>query len=156
MAASVVNLNNAVAQLTTTAVVKGMILLWSGAKTGIPTGWLLCDGTNGTPDLRDKFVVGATSTYAVGASGGSADAIVVSHKHTASTNKTGAHTHGYTSPWSSQILQGGTNPAVYTTNPQTTTSAGDHSHTVTVDNFGSAATNANLPPYYALCYIMKS
>lgn len=41
----------------------GVICMWSGATTAIPTGWALCNGSNGTPDLRDKFVVGAGSTY---------------------------------------------------------------------------------------------
>jgi hypothetical protein len=50
----------------------GAIILWSGSIGSIPTGWALCDGTNGTPDLRNRFVIGAGSTYAVGASGGSA------------------------------------------------------------------------------------
>jgi len=56
------------------AFVAGMIMLWSGSSATIPTGWVLCDGTNSTPDLRNRFVVGATSTYAVGATGGSANA----------------------------------------------------------------------------------
>lgn len=49
----------------------GTIVIWSGTLGTIPTGFRRCDGTNGTPDLRDKFVVGAGSTYAVGATGGS-------------------------------------------------------------------------------------
>ena len=47
------------------AFVAGMIMLWSGSSATIPTGWLLCDGSNSTPDLRNRFVVGATSTVAV-------------------------------------------------------------------------------------------
>ena len=70
------------------AFVAGMIILWSGSSATIPTGWLLCDGSSSTPDLRNRFVVGATSTYAVGATGGSADAIVVSHTHTATSTVT--------------------------------------------------------------------
>ena len=45
---------------------QGAIVMWSGAITSIPTGWSLCDGTNGTPDLTDRFIVGAGNTYAVG------------------------------------------------------------------------------------------
>jgi hypothetical protein len=63
----------------------GGIIIWSGSSASIPSGWLLCDGSSSTPDLRNRFVVGATSTYAVGATGGSADAIVVSHTHTATS-----------------------------------------------------------------------
>jgi len=150
----------------------GGIIIWSGAANAIPTGWLLCNGSSGTPDLRNRFVVGAGSTYAVAATGGSADAIVVSHTHTASTNTTGAHTHNFnknsgqsTSFWGSNdylaASAGGSNfnLSTGTTDQQNTVSiasAGDHSHTVTVDSTGSSGTNANLPPYYALCYIMKA
>lgn len=51
----------------------GGIIQWSGAIVDIPAGFQLCDGTNGTPDLRDKFVVGAGSTYSVDETGGSND-----------------------------------------------------------------------------------
>ena len=66
----------------------GMILLWSGAIGSIPSGYYLCDGNNGTPDLRDRFIVGAGNTYAVNATGGSADAITVAHTHTATSTST--------------------------------------------------------------------
>lgn len=49
----------------------GVIVAWSGTVASIPAGWTICNGTSGTPDLRDRFVVGATGAYAVGASGGS-------------------------------------------------------------------------------------
>ena len=64
----------------------GGIIMWSGATNNIPSGWALCDGNNGTPNLQDKFIVGAGSSYAVAATGGSADATLVSHSHT--TNST--------------------------------------------------------------------
>ena len=142
----------------------GGIIIWSGSAAAIPAGWLLCDGTSSTPDLRDRFVVGAGSTYAVAATGGSANAVAVAHTHTASTNTTGAHTHA---EYVDGVDQDRVNAVGYyvsgtnvgngnrasTTN---TGSAGDHSHTVTVDSAGVSGTNANLPPYYALCYIMKS
>jgi hypothetical protein len=79
----------------------GGIIMWSGSIATIPTRWALCDGTNSTPDLRDRFIVGAGSTYAVGATGGSKDAIVVSHSHTATSTFTGdalgAHGHSASS-----------------------------------------------------------
>jgi microcystin-dependent protein len=96
-------------QLATTAFVQatipaGVILLWSGSIASIPSGWLLCDGTSGTPNLRDRFVVGAGTTYAVGASGGVAattliEANLPSHTHSISAAGTTAatnidHTHG--------------------------------------------------------------
>ena len=49
----------------------GGIIIWSGAQNAIPQYWQLCDGTNGTPDLRDRFIVGAGNNYTVGATGGS-------------------------------------------------------------------------------------
>ena len=140
------------------AFVAGMIMLWSGSSATIPSGWLLCDGANSTPDLRNRFVVGAGSTYAVGATGGSADAIVVSHTHTATST--------VTDPSHSHSVYGGTN--VGTINDRSTNSGGTDSPGITypattgitvstsVASTGSSGTNANLPPYYALCYIMKS
>ena len=67
----------------------GMILLWSGAIGSIPSGFYLCNGANGTPDLRDRFIVGAGNLYSISQTGGSADAVVVSHTHTATV--TGAN-----------------------------------------------------------------
>jgi len=142
--------------------VAGMIMLWSGSSATIPTGWLLCNGSSGTPDLRNRFVVGAGSTYAVAATGGSADAIAVAHTHTFSgsgtTSTVGDHQH-----WAGSVGSGSTYGAWYSSgNSQThlTQPAGSHNHTVTVsgttDSTGSSGTNANLPPYYALAYIMKA
>ena len=59
-----------VAATSTSPFTSGMIMLWSGSIGSIPSGWYLCDGTNGTPDLRDRFVVGSGNTYAVGNTGG--------------------------------------------------------------------------------------
>lgn len=72
---------------------RGLIVMWSGAIVDIPTGWLLCNGSNGTPDLRNKFVLGAGSNYGVGATGGSqtvrlTTAQIPSHNHGASTSTT--------------------------------------------------------------------
>jgi hypothetical protein len=74
----------------------GGIIMWSGSIGSIPSGWSLCDGTNGTPDLRDRFVVGAGGSYAVDATGG-ADSVTLtenqipSHNH--SMNSAGDHSH---------------------------------------------------------------
>lgn len=138
------------------AFVTGMIMLWSGSSASIPAGWLLCDGSNSTPDLRNRFVVGAGSTYAVGATGGSADAIVVAHTHTGTTSTVGDHVHTANaglSDFDAGPFGGGRAQIVQTL---TTNPAGAHNHTFTTNSTGSSATNANLPPYYALCYIMKS
>ena len=147
------------------AFVAGMIMLWSGSSASIPSGWLLCDGSSSTPDLRNRFVVGATSTYAVGATGGSADAIVVSHTHTATVTDAGhRHIEGFAGVNATASFGVSTVGAAGNVNDQSGTSTDNHPYTstqttgITVANSttGSSGTNANLPPYYALCYIMKA
>jgi hypothetical protein len=141
----------------------GVIVLWSGSIGSIPAGWVLCNGSNGTPDLRDRFVVGAGSTYAVDATGGSADAIVVSHTHTASSSSSvtdPGHTHNFT-VFSNDDPDGtsassGTTGTAYTASTVSNTTGITVSTTTTVDSQGVSGTNANLPPYYALAYIMKT
>jgi hypothetical protein len=141
--------------------VSGMIMLWSGSEASIPAGWLLCDGTSSTPDLRNTFVVGASAgtgdtTYpglSVGATGGSATAVVVSHTHTATVTDPG-HSHSYTrSALNINADNSGSRAGNSTTS---TTSAATTGITVANSTTGVSGTNANLPPYYALCYIMKS
>ena len=144
-----------VATAVAAAFPSGGIIIWSGSSASIPTGWVLCNGSNSTPDLRDKFVVGAGSTYAVGATGGSANAIVVSHTHTATVTDPG-HLHTYLENTSAEFIgTGNLQQNVY--NDQTrNTSTATTGITVANSTEGSSATNANLPPYYALCYIMKT
>ena len=138
------------------AFVAGMIMLWSGSSATIPSGWLLCDGSSSTPDLRNRFVVGATSTYAVGATGGSADAIVVSHTHTATVTDPG-HGHQFKGGTFNNSQGAGPNAIANTNNTLSDTTATNTTGiTVANSTTGSSGTNANLPPYYALCYIMKS
>lgn len=148
------------------AVPSGAILLWSGSVASIPSGFVLCDGTNSTPDLRNSFVVGAGDTYAVDATGGSADAVVVSHTHTTSTaSLTGSIQHisesfnnagSATGVFSKQtgFANSGTPASADTSSTGAVNFNGSHSHTV--NSTGESATNANLPPYYALAYIMKT
>ena len=145
----------------------GGIIIWSGSSATIPTGWVLCNGSNSTPDLRNRFVVGAGSTYAVGATGGSANAVVVSHTHTA-TVATTSLTGSITDQYASGGGNGSTTGVFSQTNYQvdgdggesrpgrTINFDGSHTHTATITTEGVSGTNANLPPYYALCYIMKS
>ena len=134
-----------------TTIPTGVISLWYGAIGSVPVGWYLCDGTNGTPDLRDKFIVGAGSTYSVAATGGSTDAIVVSHTHTATVTDPG-HNHTSLVRPSGSVTGGGAVNYVSDGNTGTATTG------ITVSNAstGVSGTNANLPPYYALAYIMKA
>lgn len=81
------------ADLNTRGVPSGLIAMWSGLVANIPSGWTLCNGLNGTPDLRDRFIVGAGNSYAVGAQGGSVTAVTTvagAHSHTSSV--AGEHT----------------------------------------------------------------
>lgn len=133
----------------------GLIAMWSGLITAIPNGWALCDGNNGTPDLRDRFIVGAGGDYNVGDTGGEAEVTLTtaqlpshshgsgnlstgsagSHSHdsgTLSTNSTGAHTHTsiyYRNP----VPNANSGDSIYgasDVNSMTTSSAGSHSHTI--------------------------
>jgi hypothetical protein len=144
----------------------GGIIAWSGSQINIPVGWLLCNGLNGTPDLRNRFIIGAGtgSLYSVNGTGGSKDAVVVDHSHSATVTDPG-HVHYPTEGWNFITTpfsgDGGidssrvTGPSeknqgnVATTSSRTAISVG-------ISNTGSSATDANLPPYYALCYIMKA
>lgn len=136
----------------------GMIMLWSGSIGSIPSGWAICDGNNGTPNLTDKFIVGAGSSYAVGGTGGSADSIVVSHTHTASSVVTDpGHNHTYTfKAATGGTLSGGDPNSISNTTVNTGTSTTGITVATTNASTGASGTNANLPPYYALAYIMKT
>ena len=137
------------------AVPAGGIIMWSGSVASIPTGWFLCNGANGTPNLLDRFVIAAGSTYAVAATGGNANAIVVSHTHTATVTDPG-HVHAFSAD--QQVLNasgfyGGGPVGITQTN---NTGGAVTGISVANSTAGSSGTNANLPPYYALAFIMKS
>ena len=213
----------------------GGIIMWSGAEGDIPNGWLLCNGQGSTPDLRNRFVVGAGtgSSYSVDDTGGSADATLVSHSHNVNgntnntgdhshsggtnntgdhshsgntsntgghshnTNTAGGHSHSYVRPDQDNSYNSGnpigdggdidddfinantSNAGAHSHNTNNDGShshnvninnAGSHSHNVNINNAGShshnvngntdsqgsSATGANRPPYYALCFIMKT
>lgn len=143
---------------TGTTIPTGMISLWYGSIGSVPLGWYLCDGTNGTPDLRDRFIVGAGSTYSVAATGGSANAVLVSHTHTATSTVTDpGHFHTqteYNQPGIGNAGGGGARVNVVSANTGTKTTGITVATTNTTE--GVSATNANLPPYYALAYVMKA
>lgn len=107
---------------------KGIIAIWSGAVVAIPFGWQLCNGSNGTPDLRDRFIVGAGGTSAPGATGGAAN-----HLHGANLG-----THSHDLPTGAVIA------------------SGSGRNYVSTSSLVEGATDEaeGLPPYYALCFIM--
>ena len=178
----------------------GSIMIWSGAVVDIPTGWQLCNGTNGSPDLRDKFVIGAGDNYNVAATGGSKDSILVLHSHTINNHTHSfsdsfsgntdyfdtSHTHGFSNNATANVqtaygtgsnalyggstsaMNSGTVPISFTLSDTGGPSANsNHRHGFSgsvsgttgnpsdtgTNNQGSSGTDANLPPYYALCYI---
>lgn len=108
------------------AVPSGIICMWSGESTAIPSGWHLCDGEEGTPDLRDRFIVGAGSTYKVKDTGGEA-----THKLT--TNEMPSHNHGFTG--TSHSHTGSLSNA-------TAASAGSHTHTMS-ENLTAASNGSH-------------
>ena len=108
----------------------GYIIMWSGAIADIPPGWVLCDGNNGTPDLRNRFVIAAGDTYAVDETGGS-----------------DTHAHDFTADGHRHELPAGSNIA-----------SGPHLGAESDQAFVTGTTDAanGLPPYYALAYVMKT
>jgi len=148
------------------AFVAGMIMMWSGTIATIPTGWLLCNGSSSTPDLRNRFIIGAfsddsgtaktTVTGSATQTGGSKDASLPSHTHTATSTVTDpGHNHTAAGTRAPPFETGGN---ANFTNGTVTTSTATTGITVATTNSteGVSATNANLVPYYALAFIMKS
>jgi hypothetical protein len=137
----------------------GGIIAWSGSEASIPSGWFLCNGSNSTPDLRSRFIVGAGtgSTYAVGGTGGSADSVVVTHTHTVSDP---GHAHTMTEvPTTFRVQDGvidGSYSAGHADRTYTTRDTNTNTTGITIQSQGVSGTGANLPPYYALCFIMKA
>jgi microcystin-dependent protein len=130
----------------------GGIILWSGSTGSVPDGWRLCNGSNGTPNLQDRFVVGAGSGYAVGNTGGSANAVVVAHNHGLS----GGSASGTFVTSVNTLREGRRSGSTFAVDSLTTNSASVSYTQPTVNNAGVSGTNANLPPYYALAYIMRT
>jgi hypothetical protein len=147
-----------------TGIPSGIIAMWSGTIATIPSGWYLCNGSNSTPDLRNRFIIGAYSdttgvayTTITGSNtqtGGSKDAIVVSHTHTATVTDPG-HTHNYLKGGTFSSTSGPDSIMTANTTATATTSA-TTGITVANSTTGSSGTDANLVPYYALAYIMKA
>lgn len=125
-----------------TVIPMGAIIVWNGSKDVIPEGWNLCDGSNGTPDLRDKFVLGAGQIYSAGVIGGET-------KHTLTVEEMPAHFHyvmEYAGP------SGVTGATAFNNHIASATNDASSNGTSIV---GSNQAHNNMPPYYALAYIMR-
>jgi microcystin-dependent protein len=152
------------------SVPSGLISMWSGTIATIPSGWYLCDGTNSTPDLRNKFIIGAyadsggyAKTTITGSStqtGGTKDAIVVSHTHTATSTVTDpGHSHTISPSYQTSINSGQTgrnDGSQSQLNSSTSSATTGITVATSISTTGSSGTDQNLPPYYALAFIMKS
>ncbi len=148
------------------------VIPYAGLFANIPANYQLCDGTNGTPNLTDKFIVGTATEGDVGNTGGSKDSALVDHKHTFShshsgfTDFGGAHTHtiDLTNVYQNINWGKGTTSNVGTVTNQNTESVSDHSHSLTVNSTNVTSTNAtpsnngsnaNMPAYLKLAFIVR-
>lgn len=114
----------------------GSIVIWSGTEDNIPAGWQLCNGTNGTPDLRDKFVLSAGPNHPIGETGGSEEV-------TLTVAQMPSHRH--------DLKYGGSGSTTNTPLRSVTTGG----NTLATNSTGGSQPHPNMPPYYAMCYIMK-
>ena len=139
----------------------GMIMMWKGAVSEIPAGWVLCNGANGTPNLIDRFIVGAGSSYGVGATGGA-------NEVTLSVDQMPKHQHDYiigAVSWGLTNAPGrGATSGNGNNSKFTKTDRGPHDGSDGDRDYppsgrdggvGGGKPHENRPPYYALCYIMK-
>jgi hypothetical protein len=155
-------------------ILRGGIILFHGTFIGVnpvplgsvtaDTSWVICNGANGTPDMRDRVPIGSGNLYPINSTGGSKDAVVVNHTHSAVAIENGAHTHlydtttanpGSTTNFSDSIFarsQSNTDSGVGT--PRTR-SSGEHTHSISVTASGESGVDKNLPPYRATAFIMK-
>ena len=162
-----------VKKITAAPIPLGGIIMWSGNISTIPSGWYLCDGSTQnsvvTPDLRNKFIVGATADTAdttypslrpgASLSNTAANAVVVSHQHTwTGSISPSNHNHGYTgvygTGWPDESgdrtpAGGGNSYPVKSQTKSVSLAVGG-----TVGATGVSGLNANLPPYYSLAYII--
>ena len=157
---------------------RGIIVMWSQENT--PVGWAICDGTNGTPDLRDRFIVGAGNSYVLDAIGGEAEVTLqvnempshVHHVEGYTDNTNPRHSHGAGSFYVENTVQTSREYAGRSAANQDqffrqtedrevkgTSSETDINHrhyiNVNTEDTGGGGSHENRPPYYALYYIMK-
>lgn len=121
----------------------GVIGMWSGLRANIPSGWALCDGSNGTPDLRGKFIQEVEGAEEAGETGGT-----LAKSHSGTT--VGDHTNINVPGTATAALKVGTSAS----------NAAAQTHTHTIASITHSVTQPSnhtdiRPPYYKLCFIMK-
>lgn len=131
-------MNTAISNALSAYLPRGAIIMWSGSAASIPVGWVLCNGGNGTPNLMDRFVIGAGSSFGPGAVGGTS-----THGHwidppNTATSASIGETVGLHDDGTGQFYVPGSG----------------HYHHVDIAPFTSDQAN-HIPPFYALCFIMK-
>jgi len=123
----------------------GVIVMWSGTLATIPSGWSLCDGSGGTPDLRGKFIYGTLAGVDPGDTGGA-----VTHTHGPGSYATPAHNHGGVTGSTSGAIHSGDYPNIVVS---------EHTHTIPEQAIasitGTSAAGSSLPPYFKLAFIIK-
>jgi len=137
----------------------GLISMWSGSIGSIPSGWYLCDGSNGTPNLTDRFIIGAGSTYAVNGTGGVSSVTLTTnnlpaHTHTATVTDPG-HFHSLNNVVKDSGSNSGRMDLAQALNV-TATGTATTGISVTNSSTGSGTSFSILNPYYALAFIQKS
>ena len=138
---------------------RGAIVLWAGSRDEVPTGWRLCDGTSGAPDLRDRFVAASAEGEEPGRTGGSHRVRLslenlTPHRHAGETHENGHHDHALSFSW-----LGGVEVTAVGHTPSTPANgippAGEHAHGFETHSTGGGGELDNRPPYYRVAYIMK-
>lgn len=119
----------------------GLICMWSGSTP--PDGWALCDGTNNTPDLRGRFVLGNSASHAIGSRGGS-ETVTLTVAQMPSHSHVDSESASFASAMFSASTTSSGNTIKWTTNPA-----------YEVSKTGGSQPHNNMPPYYTLAYIMK-
>ncbi len=128
----------------------GGIIMFNGAFANIPSSWQLCDGTNGTPDMTNSFVMGTSTEGDIGTTGGSNDAVAVNHGHGVTDP---GHTHMYRGSFNNPREDGGSDSAQVDDSDKAT---GSSATNITVDDYvGNDGINANRPAFIQLAYIQR-
>lgn len=144
----------------------GGIIMWSGSESNIPAGWVLCNGSNNTPDLRGRFVLGVSSKYSKGSTGGEEShrltvAEIPSHNHQETIpdggyrhigNYSDIHPLMYRKKGDNTVVEKHTEVGITAENTEIMYQV----FPVNTLNTGGNLNHNNMPPYYALCYIMKT